>query len=228
VNALFDLDGTLCDPREGIVLGFRHAYKAVGLPFPGETQVAAQIGRPLLDCFHALGCGQAGPEAARHFQDFFKTRGFAEARLYEGVLECLDSLRRDGWRLGLASSKPAFVVCLVAEDLGLAPFMDGFHGCAPEDLNPDKRVIVRDALRALRWEASQTLLIGDREQDRDAAEASGLAFVAAGWGFGSPAEHRGALSIAASPSELGRVLARHVESGAARRPGRPDPEETRR
>jgi phosphoglycolate phosphatase len=218
VNALFDLDGTLCDPREGIVLGFRHAFGRVGLPFPGETRVAAQIGRPLLDCFHALGCGEAGPEAARHFQDFFRTRGFAEARLYEGVLECLDSLKRDGWRAALASSKPAFVVCLVAEDLGLAPFMDGFHGCGPEDLNPDKRVIVRDALRALRWEASQTVLVGDREQDREAARASGLAFVAAAWGFGGPEEHIGALSVAASPRELGRILARHGESAALRAP----------
>jgi phosphoglycolate phosphatase len=206
VNALFDLDGTLCDPREGIVRGFRHAFGAVGLPFPGEDRAAAQIGRPLLDCFTAMGCGQAGPEAARHFQDFFKTRGFAEARLYDGVLECLRDLRRAGWGAALASSKPAFVVRLVAEDLGLAPYLDGFYGCAPDDLNPDKRVIAGEALKALRWDASSTVLIGDREQDRDAAAALGLPFVAAAWGFGSPAEHTGAAAIASSAAELALIL----------------------
>jgi phosphoglycolate phosphatase len=209
VNALFDLDGTLCDPREGIVRGFRHAFEAVGLPFPGEDRIASQIGRPLLDCFTALDCGRAGPAAARHFQDFFETRGFAEGRLYDGALECLRGLRREGWGLALASSKPTFAVRFVAESMDLLPCLDGLYGCAPDDLNPDKRAIVGEALRGMGWEASGTVLIGDREQDRDAASALGLAFVAAGWGFGSPAEHAGAVAVASSPAELALLLARH-------------------
>ena len=67
---LFDLDGTLCDPREGIVQGFQHAFEAVGLPFPGGPQVEPQIGRPLLACFQALGAGEHSEAAARHFQAF--------------------------------------------------------------------------------------------------------------------------------------------------------------
>ncbi|HTA17081.1 MAG TPA: HAD family hydrolase, partial [bacterium] len=186
MNALFDLDGTLCDPREGIERGFRHAFDAVGLPFPGKDRIAAQIGRPLLDCFRALDCGEAGPEAARRFHEFFEARGFAEARLYDGALDCLRQLRREGWGLALASSKPTFAVRFVAEAMDLLPCLDGLYGCAPDDLSPDKRVIVGDALRGLAWDPSRTVLIGDREQDRDAAAATGLPFVAAAWGFGGP------------------------------------------
>jgi phosphoglycolate phosphatase-like HAD superfamily hydrolase len=145
VNALFDLDGTLCDPREGIERGFKHAFDAVGLPFPGKDRIAAQIGRPLLDCFRALDCGPAGLEAARHFHEFFEARGFAEARLYDGALDCLRQLRREGWGLALASSKPTFAVRFVAEAMDLLPCLDGLYGCAPDDLNPDKRAIVGEA-----------------------------------------------------------------------------------
>ena len=207
MNALFDLDGTLCDPREGIVHGFRHAFDAVGLPFPGEESAASQIGLPLLDCFQALGCGGASAEAARHFQAFFDGRGHAEGRLYEGALDCLKGLRQNGWRAALASSKPTFAVRFVAQDLGILPWLDGLYGCAADELRPDKRAIVGEALRGLGWDASRTVFIGDRAQDRDAARAHGLPFVAAAWGFGGPGEHAGAEAVAACPAELPAILA---------------------
>jgi len=206
MNALFDLDGTLCDPREGIVHGFRHAFDAVGLPFPGEPGVCALIGRPLLDCFVELGCGDAAPEAARRFQAFFEGRGYAEGCLYEGALECLQALRRDGWGLALASAKPGFAVRFVAEDLGILPWLDGLYGCEAQDLNPDKSVIVAAALAGLGWSAADTVYIGDRVQDRDAARAHGLEFVAAAWGFGSASEHKGAAAVAAGPRDLEALL----------------------
>lgn len=209
MNALFDLDGTLCDPREGIARGFRHAFNVLGLDFPGDERIPALIGRPLLECFQALGCGASSPEAARHFQDFFEARGHAEGRLYEGALDCLQGLRRAGWGLALASSKPTFAVRFVAQDLGILPWLDGLYGCAPDDVEPDKRAIVGEALRGLGWEAACTVYIGDRDQDRDAAAAHGLAFVAAAWGFGGSEEHAGAAASAASPGELARVLEDH-------------------
>lgn len=218
MNALFDLDGTLCDPREGILRGFRHAFQALGREFPHEERIPALIGRPLLDCFQELGCGSASAEAARHFQEFFELRGHAEGRLYEGAMECLSGLRGAGWRLALASSKPSFAVRFVAQDLGLLPLLDGLYGCAPDDLRPDKGAIVAEALRDLGWEAASTVFVGDRSQDRDAAAAHGLAFVSAGWGFGNPEEHAGALAHAGSPLELAELLIRHETWLSPKRP----------
>jgi len=202
MNALFDLDGTLCDPREGIVQGFRHAFDAVGAAFPGPEAVAPLIGRPLLRCFETLGLGARSAEGARHFQAFFESRGFAEATLYPGILDCLQALKRQGWGVAVASAKPGFAVRFVAESLQILPWLDGLYGCEAEELSPDKGRIVGQALEGLGWEAAQTLLVGDRDQDRDAAAAHGLAFVAAAWGFGGPAEHAGALQRVERPQEL--------------------------
>ena len=193
--------------------GFRHVFGMMELPFPGAERIAPLIGRPLLECFQALGCGPASPQAAGHFQEFFIARGFAEGRLYDGVLDCLAGLRMDGWGLALASAKPEGVVRLVAQDLGLLPYLDGCYGCAPSDVNPDKRLIVADALRGLAWDPACTVFIGDRDQDRNAAAASGLPFLAAAWGFGSPDEHIGAFAIADSPLHLALLLARHFPGG---------------
>lgn len=206
MNALFDLDGTLCDPREGIVRGFQHAFDAVGADFPGADAVGPLIGRPLLQCFQTLGLGERSAEGARHFQAFFESRGFAEATLYPGVLDCLQALKRQGWGVALASAKPGFAVRFVAESLQMLPWLDGLYGCEPEELSPDKRRIVAQALAGLGWDPSQTLMVGDRDQDRDAAAAHGLGFVAAGWGFGGPDEHAGALSRVERPQDLLNAL----------------------
>jgi phosphoglycolate phosphatase len=207
VNALFDLDGTLCDPSEGILLGFRHAFDALGRPFPGDARALALIGRPLQDCFEALGLGGDSRAAALKFHAYFEERGHAEGRLYEGALECLQGIKGAGWGAALASAKPSFAVRFVAEDLGLLPWLDGCFGCAPDDLKPDKRAIVAQALESLAWDPSDTVLIGDRDADRDAAAAHGLAFVAADWGFGGEDELAGAAARAASPRDLARLLA---------------------
>ena len=213
---LFDLDGTLCDPREGIVLGFRHAFAAVGLVFPGPEAVEPLIGRPLLDCCRSLGLGALSEDAARHFQTFFEGRGFAEARLYPGVLYCLQQLRRDGHGAAIASAKPTFAVRFVAEALGLLPWVDHVQGCAGGDLKPDKARIIDQALLELGWHPRDCLMVGDRSQDRDGAHAHGLGFVAAAWGFGAPAEHDGALAVVKDPREL---LARLRGLAAAREGG---------
>jgi len=202
MNALFDLDGTLCDPREGIVQGFRHAFDVVGAAFPGPEAVGPLIGRPLLQCFQSLGLGERSAEGARHFQAFFESRGFAEATLYPGILDCLKTLKRGGWGVAVASAKPGFAVEFVAESLQILPWLDGLYGCEPEELSPDKPRIVGQALAGLRWEPGQTLMIGDRDQDRDAAAAHGLAFVAAGWGFGAAVEHGGAAVRVEQPDRL--------------------------
>ena len=196
MKLFFDLDGTLCDPREGILHGFRHAYGVLGLPCPAEAAMEASIGLPLKACFTGFGLDSARAEAgAAQFQSFFETRGFAEGKLYAGVPEVLGALRAQGHGLAIVSAKPAFAVRFVAESLGLSPYFDAYFGCAPKELAPVKTPILAEALQVTGWAASECLFIGDRAQDRDAAAAHGIPFVAAAWGFGASEEHRGAVAV---------------------------------
>jgi phosphoglycolate phosphatase len=195
VNLLFDLDGTLCDPRVGIMHGFRHAYEVLARPCPDEGALAGVIGLPLTACFERFGVtGADAREAAHHFQAFFEGRGFAEAHLYDGVLDGLLQLKARGHGLAVVSAKPTFAVKFVTETLGIVSCFDGLFGCAPQELTPLKTPILAEALRTLGWRPSDCLFIGDRDQDRDAARAHGVPFVAAAWGFGAAEEHAGALA----------------------------------
>lgn len=207
MKLFFDLDGTLCDPREGILHGFRHAFAVLQLPHPPDAAMEACIGLPLKACFEGFGLGPLqAEEGAHHFQAFFEGRGFAEGKLYDGVRELLGELRAQGHGLAIVSAKPTFAVRFVCESLGILPYFDGLFGCAPKELSPQKTPILQEALTTTTWAPRDCFFIGDRYQDRDAAAAFGIPFVAAGWGFGSADEHRGAVAVCKDVAALAEHL----------------------
>lgn len=48
---LFDLDGTLTDPKEGITKSVQHALQAYGIDEPDLDKLCSFIGPPLSDSF---------------------------------------------------------------------------------------------------------------------------------------------------------------------------------
>lgn len=51
ISIFFDLDGTLCDPREGIVRFLQYALRELGHTQPTDDQFVRYIGPPLYDSF---------------------------------------------------------------------------------------------------------------------------------------------------------------------------------
>ena len=96
---------------------------------------------------------------------------------------------------------------LASEGVSVTHVAPGFFGCAADELSPDKKAIVAEALATLGWDRAATVMVGDRAQDRDAARANGIRFIAAAWGFGSAEEHLGADHLASTPAELAGLLA---------------------
>lgn len=196
MKLFFDLDGTLCDPREGILHGFRHAMDVLKRPYPSVEAMEGCIGLPLAACFEGFGLSPAeAREGAHHFQAFFEGRGFAEGKLYDGVRELLSELRAAGHSMAIVSAKPTFAVQFVCESLQILPYFDGLYGCAPKELSPVKAPILAEALATTGWAPQDCLFIGDRAQDRNAAAAHGVRFLAAAWGFGHAEEHLGAVAV---------------------------------
>lgn len=202
LRLLLDLDGTLVDSRPGIRRGFEAAFVALGLEPPAPERVDPLIGLPLRECFERLGCGERSGQAAQAFQDFFWERGHAEGELYPGVTEMLAALKAAGIPLAIATAKPSDAGAMVARGLGIAERLEGVFGCEPQDLNPSKAPIVARALAELGWPREGTYLLGDRAQDRDAAQAEGIGFIAAAWGFGGAEEWKGAALVCQSPAQL--------------------------
>lgn len=206
----FDLDGTLTDPRPGIVGCLQYALDRLGRPVPEEAALLWCIGPPLPDSLAALtGSPEAAAEALVHYRERFATLGLFENAVYPGIPELLARLRDEGRRLQLATSKPRVYAERILEHFGLAPFFERSFGAELDGRLGRKPELLAHALAETGADPATAVMIGDRRHDVEAARACGLESIGVLYGYGSEAELRdaGAGRLAATVEALGGLLA---------------------
>lgn len=212
---LFDLDGTLTDPEKGITKAVQLALAHFGIQVEDRTRLRPFIGPPLWDQFMEWGLSrEQADEAVRVFREYYVKKGVYENREYPGIREMLESLRRAGFRLYVATSKPESTAGIVMEYFGLT---DQFVYVAGSDLE-GTRVRKADVIRYLLekekiCDLSQAVMIGDRKHDVLGAKETGLDSVGVLYGYGDreELEQAGAGYIAATVKELEEYLLSQAE-----------------
>lgn len=210
-TALFDLDGTLTDPKPGITRCIQHALAALGCEVPREEELLWCIGPPLQESFpRLLGTAEKAcvDRAISHYRERFSTVGLFENELYPGVIEALQELRRAGLRTFVATSKPRVFALRIVEHFGLLPHFDGVYGSELDGTRTDKGELILHALASESLEPARTIMVGDREHDMVGGTKNGLRCVGVTYGYGSAEELRrhGAARLAAKPGELPGVI----------------------
>jgi phosphoglycolate phosphatase len=190
-TALSDLDGTLTDPKVGIIRSVQHALQHFGVPASDLDSLTAYIGPPLEDSFEVLAgfSGAQAVEAVRVYRERFTDIGIFENVVYDGITDALDALRADGWVLAVATSKPTVFAERI---LGHFALRDRFAAVAGSELDGSrrhKRDVIAYALELLgRDPDPDVVMVGDREHDIRGAQAWGLRTVGVTWGYGTEQE----------------------------------------
>ena len=206
---LFDLDGTLTDSTEGILNCLRYALERMGFEYPEDTN--RFLGPPLYFSFAEF-CGMNGEqvqEAVRIFRERYSVTGLFENRVYEGIPEMLDRLKKGGKRLMVATSKPEVYAVRIFDRFGLSQFFEIVGGADINGTRNNKDEVIEYVLaRADTADRSRVLMIGDRRQDVDGAHSTGIECMGILWGFGSAEEltEAGADFIAQTPWEAADML----------------------
>ncbi|MEG2222514.1 MAG: HAD hydrolase-like protein, partial [Oscillospiraceae bacterium] len=136
------------------------------------------IGPPLYDSFREY-CGLSDGDARQAVQ-LFRARygavGLYENAVVPGLPNLLDRLRRRGYVLALASSKPEPLCRKIVEKFGYAPSLREVVGSSGR-VDENKETVIRRTMARLRLGAgdcSRILMIGDRKFDVEGARACGL------------------------------------------------------
>lgn len=189
-TVLFDLDGTLIDSSPGILNGYRHALKKLGVAADASLINNELIGPPLRLCFdERFHVPQAELEHAIDlYREYYRPKGVYECALYPGVEEGLRALHAAGVRLYLATSKLRTSAELILEHLGLAELFDGIVGCELDGTREAKKDVIGHILQGLPQDGSPVLMVGDRHHDAEGAQNTGVDMAAALWGFGATEE----------------------------------------
>jgi phosphoglycolate phosphatase len=211
MNVLFDLDGTLTDPRRGFIGCIRHALSAMGRRCPPEAELATLIGPPLQQTFTELLASDAADVATAVdlYRDRFSRIGMFENAVYPGIEEALQALRTTGAALFVATSKPTLYAKRILEHFRLSAYFKAVHGSELDGLRAGKVELIAHVLAAERLPPALTHMVGDREHDMRGAVANGVRAVGALWGYGSRDElvAAGASSLCERPSGLAAALA---------------------
>ena len=190
-NLFFDLDGTLTDPRDGIVRCLQYAIASVHVPVPTEAELTRLIGPPLQDSFRrVLGPSNAHlvPDAIALYRERFGTIGMFENAVYPGIPEGLAALAGAGWRMFVVTSKPTAFARPILQHFDLVHYFAGIYGSELSGERSDKGALISHVLEAEHILAEQALMIGDRSHDVIGAKSNKVRSIGVLWGYGTPEE----------------------------------------
>jgi len=194
-TVLFDLDGTILDTNELIIQSFLHALRGVVPPDFGREQIISLMGQPLILQLRAFSGREEVSDLVRAYREYNLARHDQMVRLFPGVSETLDVLKRSGVRMGVVTSKMRETS---ERALKLLDLMDKFDVLVPVDevthpkSHPEP---VQKAMQALGAEPARTLMVGDSPADMEAALRAGAVPAGVAWSLKGEAKLREAGAV---------------------------------
>lgn len=204
---LFDLDGTLTDPKEGITKCVRKALSYFGIERECD-ELTEFIGPPLKEHFmeYASLTGEEGTKAVELYRERYAPVGVFENRIYDGIIDMLKALKAQGKVLAVATSKPSIFSEQICERFGISPFISYLSGSELDGRNTDKAAVIKIAMEKLGAKKDNTVMVGDRIHDFLGAQKNGIRFVGVSYGYARDGEFDGISKVASSPRELLEIL----------------------
>lgn len=208
---LFDLDGTLTEPKVGITKSVAYALEYYGIHVEDLDSLCPFIGPPLKESFMKYYGfdDEKAEEAVEKYREYFRPYGVYENEVYQGIPAMLKQLHGAGKTLVLATSKPTVFAKIILEHFGLEPYFDVVVGSELDGTRVNKDEVVACALEeAGITDVSLAVMIGDRWHDIMGAKKNGLDSIGVLYGHGNreELETQGADVIAETVEELASIL----------------------
>lgn len=200
---IFDLDGTISDPFEGISKSVNYALESLDFAAVDPERIRPMIGPPLNEIFEFLIGEVSDPQMqtlVRRYRERYASIGYTENVIYEEMPETIAILANAGYTLGVCTSKRADYATKIVDMFGLSTYFAFISG---GDIGIHKSQQL-EKIVANGVDAESATMIGDRNVDIDAAKRNGLSSVGVSWGFGDDDELSSAAPdhLVRSPTEL--------------------------
>ncbi|EJR55273.1 HAD hydrolase, family IA [Bacillus cereus VD107] len=188
---LFDLDGTLTDPKEGIINSVLYALEKMGIEEVNISGLDSFIGPPIQQSFaERYNMSEIEIEqAVFYFREYLKKSGLLENKIYDGIPTLLQELKDAGNRLFVATSKPTVFAKQVIEHFQLTLFFEEIVGSNLDGTRIKKEKIIAHILQTNEeLKKEEIVMIGDRKHDIIGANNNEIASIGVLYGYGSEKE----------------------------------------
>ena len=185
---LFDLDGTLTDPKAGITRSVQYALRKCGVEVEDADTLCPFIGPPLRESFKRFyGFDDIGAEdAVAKYREYFSDKGIYENAIYDGAEELLKKLKTVGKIIILATSKPTVYAEKILRHFNIHEYFTFVSGSELDGRRSIKSEVIRYALEQNNIsDLSKVTMVGDREHDIIGAKEVGVASIGVLYGYGN-------------------------------------------
>lgn len=181
---IFDWDGTISDSTAKIVRCMQLAAEDAGLEVLPDDEIRNIIGLGLPEAISSLYPRANADEREKlrlGYSAHFLREDTLPSPFFPGVLDTLDSLRRDGFILTVATGKSRRGLDRVLDNLDLKSF---FHAsrCADETASKPHPQMLNELLLEFSASAQEAVMIGDTEYDMAMAREIDMHRIAVSYG----------------------------------------------
>ena len=191
---IFDFDGTVADTGEGILKSLQYSFVAMGDPAPDLSDLKKFIGPPVYYSYTTFyGVSEDKVDLyVKKYRERYSEKGIYESKVYDGIVELVNSLKENNIKVGIASSKPERLIYAVADYLGITELFDAIVGVKSDNSkHSSKAGLIAQAMENMgATDKAKVLMVGDRMFDIDGAHEAGIKCCGALWGFGSEEEFK--------------------------------------
>ena len=209
---LFDVDGTLFDPYEGITNCIKYALGSIGIEENDDEKMRDTIGPPLRQTF-ALYTSDADEieMLVAKYRELYRVSGIHQNKMYDGVLDMLKTLKENGCIISVASCKPAELTEIILEEHRILGYFDFISGATFDKKRDTKEEVIAYAIENLAIpenELDNTVMVGDRDMDILGAHKHGIKAIGTLYGYGKGNELFDAKAdfFVSSPKEICSVI----------------------
>jgi len=188
---LVDVDGTLVDSVPDLAYCVDQMMLQLDLPERGEASVRQWVGngveklvqRALGDCLDAKVDAELLEKAMPVFWSLYEDNICVRSCLYDGVVEGLEYMRDEGYRLGCVTNKARSFTIPLLEQIGIDEFFE-LAICGDDTANkkPDPLPLLT-AAKQMNVDPDQSLMLGDSRSDVRAARAAGFQVICMSYGY---------------------------------------------
>ncbi len=192
---LFDLDGTLTDPKEGITKCFEYALNYFGIEVGSADELLPVIGPPLAQSFKSFyNFNDEKAEAAvKKYRERFSEIGIFENSVLPHVSKVLSEIKKCGKTVALATSKPRVFAERILERYELSGYFDIVVGSEFDGTLNEKADVIAEVIRRIGDnDKSKYLMVGDRKYDIIGAKQNGIKAMGVRCGYAAKGELEGA------------------------------------
>ena len=180
-TVLFDFDGTLVNTNDVIIASWQHTYMYYLGREESLEKITACFGEPLLLTMEREFPEVDPRESAEVYRNFQKENADELVKIFPGIKELLESLKTDGFRMGVVTSRTRESAQRYMDMFGIGDYFEEMVSCDDTEIHKPNPEPILLCLKKMCITAEEALMVGDSPFDIKCANNAGVKSVLVGW-----------------------------------------------